>query len=170
MSMFPIASATGTGAAGSFNFTNIPQTYTHLQLRLTVRNYTTVPTLYHYFNGDFAGTNYAQHLLAGDGASPFTSYNTSIPYFVMDSMPKSNDTASVNGSVIIDVLDYTSTSKYKTVKVTFGYDLNGSGRVGIWSGVWMSTAAINSWILTPGFSTASRADLYGITSSGITGA
>ena len=50
---------------------------------------------------------------------------------------------------IIDILDYASTSKFKTTRVLDGYDANGSGEVIIGSGNWRSTSAITSITLGP---------------------
>lgn len=170
MSMFPIATAAGTGGAGSFNFLSIPQTFTHLQLRMIARDYIAANAVYHYFNFDSAGTSYSQHYLMGDGATAFATGASNQPYFAMDGATASTDLANANGALIIDVLDYSNTNKFKTIRVSAGWDLNGSGRVWQWSGLWRNTNAITSWILTPGFSTTSRADLYGISTSFRTGA
>ena len=43
---------------------------------------------------------------------------------------------------IIDIIDYASTTKNKTVRAFFGLDLNGSGSVTLGSGLWMNTNAI----------------------------
>lgn len=170
MTMTFIASGSGTGGSGAFSFQNIPQTFTHLQLRITAKSFTTSNSLFHYFNVDAASTNYAQHYIMGDGANPYSGANINQPYFGMDLITQSTDTANIHGSLIIDVLDYTNTNKNKTVRVIGGWDLNGSGRIWMWSGLWRSTSAITRWDLTPGFTIASRADLYGITVSEQTGA
>ena len=171
MSMYPIAVATGTGAAGSFSFTSIPQTFTHLQLRIYGRSYQANNTVYTYFNGDAASTNYPQHQLYGTGAAVYSSGAASQPYMQFPYwVAQSTDLANAYSNVIIDVLDYTNTNKNKTVRAIAGYDINGSGYAGLYSAAWLSTAAITSWTLTPGFSTGSVAVLYGITTSNATGA
>ena len=62
----------GSGGSSSIDFTSIPSTYTHLQLRMTARctaqsggNPTNV---YLRFNSD-SGSNYAWHQLAGNGSA-----------------------------------------------------------------------------------------------------
>jgi len=46
---------------------------------------------------------------------------------------------------IMDILDYTSTTKQKTLRALGGFDNNGSGTVGLSSGLWRpsSIVAIN---------------------------
>ena len=55
-------------------------------------------------------------------------------------------TGSNFGAAIIDILDYASTSKNKTVRVLTGFDQNGSGNICLASGLWFrsSPAAITS--------------------------
>jgi hypothetical protein len=165
--MHHIATISGTGAAGSFNFTSIPQTYTHLQLRIYARSFTNSNTLFQYFNNDAAATNYSQHYIMGDGGTVYSGAAINQPYLQTDFITQSGDTANAHGVAIIDILDYRNTSKNKTIRGVGGWDLNGSGRNWMWSGVWRSTAAINAYQITPGFSTASSADLYGITDNPI---
>ena len=65
---------------------------------------------------------------------------------------------------ILDILDYTNTSKYKTVRVLTGNDGNGAGYVFFTSGSWQSTSAINSLNLSLNYDFAqySQFALYGI--------
>jgi hypothetical protein len=169
-----IAGQTATANNQTFNFSSIPSTFTHIQFRATLRESITAAsqtTLYHYANGDAASTNYAFHFFSGNGSSP-TSYGlANQPYwYIENSLPGTTGLANVNASYVIDVLDYANTNKFKTVRAIYGNDQNGSGWTGLWSGLWRSTAAINQWTFTPGFTIGSRIDLYGITSSQVTGA
>jgi hypothetical protein len=59
-------------------------------------------------------------------------------------IPGSTQLANNYGCVIIDILDYTNTNKYKTVRSLGGYDNNGSGYTALFSGLWLNTAAITS--------------------------
>jgi len=83
--------------------------------------------------------------------------------------------ASAFGVCILDVLDYRSTSKTKVLRSFGGNDLNGSGRVNI-TGILpftfgSSTALQSLWFYIPSnYAAGSRFDLYGITSSQVTGA
>ena len=178
MSMVWIAGQTvGAGGAASVTFSSIPQTFTHLQVRVFMRDAQTFGTydnLYYRLNGD-AGSNYSNHRLLGDGTSAYSYNYTSQTFVATGTNPSINSTANVFGVSIIDFLDYTNTNKYKTSRSISGFDGNGSGFVSLDSGLWMSTSAITSILLGGQNSGATpvqytRVDLYGITSSQVTGA
>lgn len=138
----------GSGGASSIEFTSIPGTYQHLQIRYVLRGdrsggFTNVQV---QFNGD-TGANYARHLLRGDGGSPAAFGSSDIINYQYTSA--AGATASVFGAGIIDILDYGSTSKTKTVRALSGYDSNGSGYVALSSGLWNSTSATTSLKLLP---------------------
>ena len=126
----------GSGGANTITFTNIPQTYKHLQIRYFgfVAN-----DAFMRFNGDTA-TNYSRHSLYGNGASAaaYGAANETAIGFTY--------TASITnpGISICDILDYRDTNKYKTVKVLNGDDQNGSGIIMLASGNWRNTSAITS--------------------------
>ncbi len=58
--------------------------------------------------------------------------------------PSQANSANIFCATITDVLDYTDTNKYKTVRYLGGKDQNGSGGVSLNSGSWRSTAAVTS--------------------------
>ena len=170
MSMFPIATANPT--TGGVTFTSIPQTFTHLQLRIFSRSSSggAGQSISGSFNSD-GGSNYAYHLLGGDGGSTFSSSAATQTNVYFGWSAGTTNTSNVFSNCIVDILDYANTNKYKTVKTLTGIDSNGSGLVGMWSSVWMSTAAITSILLNPNnFATGSTVQLYGIQSSPRTGA
>ena len=81
-----------------------------------------------------------------------------------------SDSGNTTPSVaIIDILDYASTSKYKTFRIFSGQDYaTSSGYLEIDSGLWMNTAAITSIsVINVGTSwnTNTRVSLYGIKES-----
>ncbi len=158
----------GAGGSSSVEFTSIPSTYSHLQVRLFARS--TGSNVQSYvslqFNSDTTGANYYSHYIQADGSTVAAGANSnnSIHYDIAGA----NATASVFGAVILDVLDYANTNKYKTTKALGGTDNNGSGRMNLTSGLWMSTSAISSLKLTPfsgNFAQYSHAALYGIKSA-----
>jgi hypothetical protein len=54
------------------------------------------------------------------------------------------------GGFIVDILDYTSTNKNKTIRCLCGFDANGSGNLGLVSGLWRNSgSAITSLELFP---------------------
>jgi hypothetical protein len=177
MTMHFIASGIANGS-NAIVFDNIPQTFTHLQLRITGRStYTTgnVANIYVTVNGNSTTTNYAAHSLWGDGASAssigFTS-SSGIGYYVAYyAMPTANAPTNVWGSCIMDILDYSSTTKNKSAKMLYGNDRNGSGVIGQASSMFMQTGAVTTLTIGADVTliSGSRADLYGITSSPTTG-
>jgi hypothetical protein len=174
MSMYPIATAT-LSSAGTLQFVNIPQGYTNLQLRVTsyvnhsstttqsvsLGCYTNEGTLlspyyFQYINGDGASLTAG----AANGAAIGYGYGTT-------------GTNVIYSSHIIDILDYSNTTKSKTVRCLGGYDANGSGNVFLWNLSYMSTLAVGQITFNyGGFSAGagSRADLYGVYNSPMTGA
>lgn len=160
-----IATATGTGSSATITFSNIPQTYQHLQVRYLSRG-TTDNVMYLRINSD-TGTNYSDHALYGNGTSAATLNdvsNTRIAQF------RQSDSATTTqmGVGIIDIHDYTSTTKNKTVRALTGYDANGSGIVMLTSGQRMNTSAITSLTFNVDggfFSSNSTFALYGIKGS-----
>jgi hypothetical protein len=168
-SYYSIATQTvGSGGASSITFSSIPSTYTHLQLRMLARcaGGTSGGTFAQLnFNSD-TGSNYAYHLLQGNGSSTaaFGTGNQTIA--ISERFPLASDgSSSVFGTSIVDILDYVNTSKYKTVRSLGGFDANGSGFVNLDSDLWMNTSAINRIDLTMyggNFAQYSSFALYGV--------
>ena len=109
-----------------------------------------------------------------NGASVFSGdYGPGRNYFLFQWIAGNGASANVFGTQIIDILDYANTNKNKTIRSISGIDNNGSGDVSLTSNLWMNTAAITSFEIG-GFgvnlAAGSRIDLYGITSSSVTGA
>lgn len=171
MTMHHIATITADGVS-TVAFTNIPQTYSHLQIRYSGRSLNGATTDFTYlrFNNDLTSGNYASHWLAGDGATAFASNQTGQNYFYGTIFPGGTSTANLYGSKIIDILNYASTSKTKTLRLLGGFDSNGTGAARLVSGVWLSTAALTS--ITCSVANAydaagSTLTLYGITNNPI---
>ena len=165
-----IATITAAGGESSLSFSSIPGTYKHLQVRGIIKdasagaNFTSGNF---QFNSD-SGTNYARHDLNGNGSSASASGTASTFYIGPLDVPYAGLT-SIFGAVIIDILDYASTSKYKTARFFAGLDTNNAtlkGSVDLASGLWMSTSAINSITFgtgtANGFAAGSTFALYGI--------
>lgn len=149
----------GTGGASSITFSSIPSTYTHLQIRGIAQ--ATLATGFIRFNSDSA-SNYATHYLYGDGASAASgaATNQTISYAFL-----ATASANIFGGAVIDILDYTNTNKYKTMRSLSGGDQNGTGYIELISGLWQSTSAITSITLIPAsgnFAQYSSFALYGI--------
>jgi hypothetical protein len=182
--MYPLASFTTLTANAEGSFLSIPQNYNHLQLRIFARTNVGSASLsagfttsfdcpYLRFNGDATAANYADHKLTADGVTIATTGAAgTITAMRAGIMPISTSPTGTFSSTIIDILDYSSTSKNKVVKYMSGVDNNGSGYVVMGSGLWVNTAAINQIYIggfTGGYSIGSRFDLYGISTSSATG-
>jgi hypothetical protein len=140
-----IATVTGNGSATSFTFNSISGTYKSLQIRgvALVESGTSSSTLQMRVNGVTSG--YASHTLNGNGttasASSVTNSGTiDIPY----SAGQYNRT--YGQAIIVDIIDYASTSKNKTIRYISGLDTNGTdvNSIAIGSALYNSTSAITS--------------------------
>jgi hypothetical protein len=161
----------GSGGTSYIEFTSIPSTYKHLQIRGIGRSTNTTSTtsysaeLLMQFNGDTA-SNYNAHAIEATGSgTPGTNYQTSLTLVDLGG-PFTTQTASAFGVSVIDILDYASTSKNKTVRALGGQDLNGYGTVIFASGLWRNnTTAISSIKMVSGgtgWAQYSSFALYGI--------
>lgn len=152
----------GAGGAASITFSSIAGTYKHLQIRGLQRMASSPCDINFRLNSD-NGSNYSQHWLYGDGAGAYSSggFNTSGGYIGYHSAGTTY--ASV---YVLDLLDYASTSKFKTSRTLFGGDANGSGIVMLSSSSWRSTSAVTSVTLystnSVNFAQYSSFSLYGV--------
>ena len=157
-----IATANGTGSVSTLTFSSIPSTFKHLQIRGNA-NDLNGNTLAIRFNSD-TGSNYAFHRLLGNGAT------ASATGFATQTWANYVGYLGVNAdqmaAFLVDVHDYASTSKYKTIRTFTGNDRNGSGFVSLSSGLWQSTSAVTSIDListgSNNFTSNTTFALYGI--------
>lgn len=163
--MEPIAVATvPSGGLSSVTFGSIPQTYTHLQLRMLVRQTSTSSGFTMRFNND-SGSNYIRHYLLGTGSSVVVAGYTGQSSLILSDSAISTSNSNVFGSAITDILDYANVQKTKTIKTLGGYDNNGSGYMDFLSGFWNNTSAISTITINPdagNFAQYSSFALYGI--------
>lgn len=132
------------GGVATVNFNSIPSTYTHLQIRAIGRSAGTNNAWRIRFNGD-GGSNYSRHYLLGTGANPPEAIaGTSTTSIGLGVFSTSTQTSGVFTGLVADILDYKNTSKNSTLRSSAGFDSNGSGTVGLFSGAWFNTAAITS--------------------------
>ena len=162
-----IATVTLGSNQTTVSFSSIPSTYTSLQLRVLGRSAfagSTNGNLRLQFNSD-TGSNYAWHTLIGNGSSMVVQGFASQTSARLSYFPDNLVTSGVFGAAIIDIHDYASTSRNKTVRCFGGDDRNGGGYVGLYSGLWMSTSAVTSMQMIHGdgdWLAGSTFALYGI--------
>ena len=153
-----------SGAIGNFLFTNIPQNYKHLQLRFMCRvaSGSAADEAYLIFNN--ASSEMMAHQMYGDGANSFLSGNAYTSVMFTTRVVGTGSTASVFSVGVIDILDYSDTTKGTTARVLSGWDANGSGQVYIGSGAWSNLAPVTSIVFrsNSNFAQYSHAALYGI--------
>lgn len=137
----------GAGGVSSVTFSNIPSTYQHLQIRGIARttNASAVNLIMRVGSTGSVdtGSNYMWHFLQGDGASATSGWPGATSRTEISPGVLSAD-ANIFDGFVIDLLDYSATSKNKTVRTLSGFDRNGSSTwLSFTSGLWMNTAAIN---------------------------
>jgi len=171
--MFALATVNvGTTSPTSISFTNIPNTYTHLQIRGIARDSrasTWVDTLWMYCNADTTGSNYYGHLLVGNGSTATAAADAGVNSFgVPIALTGATNVTTSFAPFVIDILDYASTNKNKTIRSLHGLDDNTNGTMRFRSGLWMnSSTAISSLTFQGGdvgvfFQQYSSFALYGI--------
>ena len=168
-----IQRTTAVGGETSITFSGIPSTYKHLQLRAMSKDtYSTsalVMTLLITLNSD-SGTNYSLHRVYGNGSTVGASgTGTTSPITFQGNIASATGQTNTFGVSIIDILDYASTSKYKTLKAFSGADWNSTStnqRISLESASWQSTSAVTSVTIskdTTAFAAGSTFALYGFT-------
>ena len=164
-SYFSIATVTvGSGGASSITFSSIPSTYTHLQLRMMVRETSTSNGYNMQLNGD-TGNNYSRHYLFGTGSSAGAAAFTSYSSMILSDAAVSTSTTGVFGASVCDVLDYTNVNKNKVIRTLGGFDNNGNGTIDFNSSLWMNTSSVTSIVIIPdagNFAQYSSFALYGV--------
>ncbi len=167
-----IATATGSGQT-SVTFSSIPSTYKHLQIRIIARdnsgNGGGSGALRLRFNGDTSSV-YDRHHLSGNGSSPSVGSDINSNDFSLDALMMGGGTgANIYGVGILDIIDYASTTKNKTLRLINGNNTNntfGNEFIRLQSGSWRNTSAISSIELYisngSGYETGTRISLYGI--------
>lgn len=163
----------GSTSVANVEFTSIPGTYTHLQVRCFghLSGSGNVGDIIRMtFNSDTA-SNYSYHLLQGNGSSASADAAASNSWIYSGVYPDSFGFSQAFGLSVIDILDYANTNKYKTTRTLFGYEFNNTNysRTALGSGLWQSTNAITSIKLVSGlalnFTQYSSFALYGIKSA-----
>ena len=156
----------GSGGTSEINFTSIPSTYTHLQIRLLGRTTSASTELRVKFNDDTNTANYYWHESYGTGSSVAVQSQATggTPLRTMYWSGLGGG-AGIFGVGVMDILDYKNTNKNKVLRMLSGYDSNGNGFVNLDSGLWMSGAAITKITLYPPSTTLTEYSsfaLYGI--------
>lgn len=166
-----IATYTGSGQS-AITFSGIPQTYKHLQLRMSTRS-SGSNAFNSWFrwtiNGVSTGGQYTEAYLSGNGTT-LTTYTSGTPNNDFESMfnPGPDSDNGVFGLYIVDFYDYANTSRYKIVNSYNGVMGNNStNRLGLTNigGYFNTTSAVSSITLSSNYGTwvsGCKFALYGI--------
>ena len=164
-----------SGGVSSITFAGLPTggQYTHLQIRFLAQD-----TRATYYIGDMyarfnsSSTGYAYHFLYGNGSSAVADQSTNQPEIYIGTGSIGTTTGGTFGVGVMDILDYASTSKYRTTRTLMGEDHNGTGggnslggRVTLASGLWQDTNAINQITIYGGsgnLAQNSQFSIYGV--------
>ena len=159
-----------TSSAASVTFTGLDSfsDYENLQIRAVARRDLATTGNYNVeivLNND-TGNNYAYHYLQGNGSSVTSSRGTSTDdILILDWMPSGNETANAFGAAIIDILDFSSSSKNTTIRALAGANTS-NNEIGLYSGLYNSTDAVTEVRLeifgSSNFVTGSRFSLFGV--------
>lgn len=152
----------GSGGAANIQFTSIPQTYTDLLVKTSLRNVNDTADCYLRFNG--ATTNFSDRWIYGTGSGALSTSTSNIDFL----SNRSSFTASTFGNSEFYIPNYTS-SNNKSVSVDSVAENNATtAYTQLSAGLWSNTAAITSiQILASSGNLAqySTAYLYGISNA-----
>jgi hypothetical protein len=155
-----IATQTLGTAAASVTFSSIPSTYTDLVLISSPENNTS-ESLYFKINGD-TGSSYSTTYMTGNGTAASSARQANNTTGILAGAPNVGLSSTVYGSSIIQVMNYSNATTYKTALCRWGL---ASAETNATVGLWRSTAAITSLtilVVSGTFSVGSTFSLYGI--------
>ena len=167
-----IATLNANGSNTTFEFSSIPSTYKHLQIRFSHRGiaanvYNTWFSM--WLNGVSTGGQYSQHDLISNSSTVSASYSLNINNIQAFSNPGSDaPTSNDYGATIIDFPNYSNTNTFKTMRILNGTAIATSTTrltMGLSSANYRSTSAISSitFFCNQGaFTNGTKICLYGI--------
>lgn len=157
----PIATTTLGSDTTPVTFSSIPSTYTDLVVMVNTRGSNNIESdFYIRFNSD-SGSNYSRIRLYGFGTSAGTDKGNNELH-----MNIGRQGANVWAPNIINIMDYSNTTTYKTVIARTGHATPSQAIVLSSIGLWRSTSAITSITFIQGgaqsYKIGSTFTLYGI--------
>ena len=161
-----IASSTvGSGGAANIEFTSIPQTYTDLLVKISLRGTSNIGVAGLILEYNSSSSNLTYIRLLGDGSAA-SSYTASIGQISV--VQGGNATANTFSNQEIYIPNYTS-ANYKSASADSVNETNATTEyMSLNAHLWSNTAAITSLKLTPNAGSLvqySTAYLYGIKNS-----
>lgn len=163
--MFPIGIVQLASSSSFIEFTSIPDTYKHLQLRFLTRADDGITDGYISFNGDTTATNYYSNRLFGNGSA--SANGAANNNYCFNGFGTGEENLFTTG--VVDILNYANTDNRKMLKIFTGFATNVGSAANNWiaqhSLVWNNTNAITSIRINMAggnLLTNSQATLYGI--------
>ena len=166
-----LETTTLSGSASSVTFSGLGSysDYAHLQIRAIGRNSlgaSGATAMRVQFNSD-TGANYSEHRLFGNGSSIQSAGLANAGSIDFGAIPYNSSTANAYGVSVLDILDFSNSSKYKTTRALSGLVANlGAGNtIALRSGNWRNLNAITSMTFTTdngSFVANSRFSIYGV--------
>jgi hypothetical protein len=170
--LIPISSVTvASGTDTSIGFTGIPQTFQDLMLVLNTRRTDAVTEGTQFLYTNFSGSIASATKLISDGATTSSSRNTAQNAAFIGAYPGANAQANIFGSQIVHILNYSSTSQFKTLLCRTASDRNGAGQTELSVSLFRDNGAITSigvstYNASVYYLPGSTATLYGIRTGG----
>jgi len=162
-----INSYTGASNISDISFSNIPQNYTDLLIVVYGASTYSASNLQVsvYLNGDYSSSLHSYTYLRANGSAVASSRGTNSNQMYLGIIPAASSTG-IFGTAILNILNYSNTTTYKTMLSSSAADLNGSGSVDISVSMYQSTSPVTTVnVATYGsgnWTTGSRISLYGI--------
>ena len=149
----------GSGGTATITFSSIAADWQHLQVRCMYNTITNPDNIGMTLNGSTTPSH--AHYLYGNGTNALAGSTTSNLFTL-----QAGASGTIMYGMVIDLLDYSDTNKYKTLRSLGGGDFNGSGITWLSSALYATTSAISSFTLQGNggqlFSEYSSFALYGI--------
>jgi len=146
-SYYSIATTTvGSGGASSVSFTSIPSTYTHLQIRwIGATNRASYnDDLVLRING-VTTSSYNDHRMYGNGSTVTSGRDTGTTMYVAaQGLGSTGAGANTFGVGVMDILDYTDTNKYKTLRTLAGLNYNTADTSGSYGQITLQSGFLTS--------------------------
>jgi hypothetical protein len=164
LQLFKISDTTVSSPVASVDFTSIPEGYTDLMIKTSLRNTGTSNDLTLKFNGSSA-SQYSDRNLFGSGSAVTSGTDATNGAGLYSLINSSNYTANTFGSNEYYIPNYRSANN-KSVSYESLQETNATGvYMAMYAGLWANTAAITSITFAPAsgtFATNSTFTLYGV--------
>lgn len=154
--------AVGVGGAAQVDFTGIPQTYRHLEIRYACRSEGSATDLLMRFNND-SGSNYNVQVMRGAGTGTTAATLSAVAQANIASVPASGGTFDGIGRIHIPYYAQGTLTRSATCEYSLNDGVN--NQVGVFAAMWTGTAAITRitlFLSALDLKEASIFSLYGI--------